>query len=140
MLETETNIVDIIADELWHNNFSVTTTEDSFIVNWENWEIEVDKKKILSKYKKRIKIEELNNKRKKELQGFVIDNIFFTENILKTMAVKYSISSDDELINWIWADNKIIQLTKAELWELIKKGSDRIQEIYFKYRKLKDNI
>ena len=140
MLDINVDIADIIANELWHNNFSVTNTEDSFIVNWENWEIEVDKKKILSKYKKRIKIEELNNKRKKELQGFVIDNIFFTENILKTMAVKYSISSDDELINWIWVNNKIIQLTKAELWELIKKGSDRIQEIYFKYRKLKDNI
>ena len=140
MLDTEINIADIIADELWHNNFSITTTEDSFIINWDNWEIEVDKDKILSEYKKRIKIEELNNKRNKELTGFVIDNIFLTEDILKTMAVKYSISSDDELINWIWVDNKIIQLTIAELWELIKKGSDKIWEIYFKYRNLKDNI
>ena len=140
MLDTEINIADIIADELWHNNFSITTTEDSFIINWDNWEIEVDKDKILSEYKKRIKIEELNNKRNKELKGFVIDNIFLTEDILKTMAVKYSISSDDELINWIWIDNEIIQLTIAELWELIKKGSDKIWEIYFKYRMLKDNI
>ena len=140
MLDTNVSISDIIADELWHNNFSITTTEDSFTINWADWEIEVDKDKILSEYKKRTQIEEFNNQRNNELKGFVIDNIFLTEDILKTMAIKYSISSDDELINWIWVDNKIIQLTIAELWELIKKGSDKIGYIYFKYRKLKDNI
>jgi len=56
------------------------------------------------------------------------------------MAVKYNTTTDDEKIHWIDADNKIIEFTKAEFGNLIKKGTKKVEEIYFKHRRLKDEV
>jgi len=85
-------------------------------------------------------INKLNEKRDNELKGFVINNIFMNEDIIKTMAVAYNIAADNETIEWIDINNKVVKFTKADFGALIKQGSNRVKEIYFKYRKLKDEL
>ncbi len=85
-------------------------------------------------------IDELNQQRDKELKGFVIDNIFMNEDIIKTMAVAYNIAADNETIEWIDINNKVVKFTKADFGALIKQGSNKVKEIYFKYRNLKDEL
>jgi len=95
-------------------------------------------------FKSQAKIDEaldaLNMKRDKELQGFVIDNIFINEDIIKTMAVQFNIADDTEMIQWIDINNQVVEFGKADFGALIKQGSMKIKEIYFKYRQLKDEI
>jgi hypothetical protein len=95
----------------------------------ENKKIEIDNKKLI-----------LNQQRDKELKGFTIDNIFLNKEIIKDMAVKYTTLGDDEKAHWIDLDNKVVELTKAELGVLVKQGTDKVEAIYFKYRQLKDEI
>ena len=85
-------------------------------------------------------IDDLNERRKHELELFIIDNIAFNEDIIKTMAVAYTVSVDSSVIDWISLDNSLVSFTKDELGLLIKKASSEVQRIYFKYRVLKDNI
>ena len=85
-------------------------------------------------------IAELNKQRDAELSGFVIDNIYINEELLKTMAVKHSFAEDDEVIQWIGADNTIVKLNKADFGSLIKQGIVKVETIYFKYRELKDVV
>lgn len=82
--------------------------------------------------------EELNKERDKKLSGFVIDNIFVNESIVKTMAVTYSITEDGEFVDWIDVDNNKIQLSKQQLATIIKSATNTIKAIYFEYRSLKD--
>jgi hypothetical protein len=84
--------------------------------------------------------QKLNQRRDRELNSLVIDNILVSENIVKTMLVKYNISLDDETISWIDINNQTIIFTKSELFSLLKKAIDKIEYIYFKYRKLKDDL
>lgn len=89
---------------------------------------------------KDLKKRELNLARDKELQGFEIDNIFINEEIIKTMAVQFNIADDTEIIQWIDEDNQTVEFSKADFGGLIKKGVQKVKEIYFKYRNLKDQV
>jgi len=83
---------------------------------------------------------ELNEKRDSELKGFVVSDVFMNEDIIKTMAVQYNIAADDETIEWIDVNNQTVSFSKDEFGALIKAGSQKVKEIYFKYRALKDNL
>jgi len=85
-------------------------------------------------------IKELDKQRNEELKGFVIDDIFMNEDVIKTMAVAFNIAGDKEKIEWIDVNNQTVSFSKADFGVLIKKGSQKIKEIYFKYRKLKDDL
>ena len=80
----------------------------------------------------------LNKQRDKELKLFIIDNIEMNEDIIYKMSVKYNTTTGTDKIKWINADNNIVEFTKQDFGALIKKGTDKIEEIYFKYRQLKD--
>jgi hypothetical protein len=84
--------------------------------------------------------QKLNQLRDGELNSLVIDNILVSENIVKTMSVKYNISLDDDTVSWIDINNQTIIFTKSEFGSLLKKATDKIEYIYFKYRKLKDDL
>ena len=84
--------------------------------------------------------QELNQKRNDELKSFVINDIFMNEEQIKTMAVVYNITDSSESIEWINISNQVVSFTKADFGALIKQGSQKIKEIYFRYRKLKDNL
>ena len=83
---------------------------------------------------------ELDEQRAEKLKGFVIDNIFLNKEVIKDMAVKYTTLADHAKAKWIDVDNNIVEFTKAELGALVKKGTDRVEAIYFKYRQLKDKL
>jgi len=97
----------------------------------ENIQKSAEKKKV---------IRELNKKRDKELQGFVLDDIFMNEDVIKTMAVAYNVATDDEIIQWIDINNQVVDFSKVDFGALIKQGSTKVKEIYFKYRQLKDQV
>ena len=82
----------------------------------------------------------LDAKRDKELSGFVISDIAMNENIIKTMAVQFNIAEDDETIEWIDINNQTVTFSKVEFGGLIKQGSQKVKEIYFKYRALKNKL
>lgn len=82
--------------------------------------------------------QELNQMRDKELGLFIIDNIEMNEDIIYKMSIKYNTIADNEKIKWIDANNKVVEFTKANFGQLIKKGTAKVEEIYFKYRQLKD--
>lgn len=82
----------------------------------------------------------LNLKRDAELKGFVIDDILISEDILKTMSIKFSLLNENEKVVWIDINNVNKEFTKTEFADLIKLSSQKIEEIYFKYRKLKDEL
>ena len=82
----------------------------------------------------------LDSQRDEELRGFVIDNIFYNENIIFSMSVSYNISLDIDSIEWIGHDNQLLTFSKSDFGDLIKLGSQRVKEIYFKYRQLKDKL
>jgi len=106
-------------------------------------EIEIDKDRVeqkISELKLQQKIDELNRQRDKELEGFVIDGIYLNKEYIKDLSIKHSLLKDSEKAKWITADNKETLLTKEQIESLIKQGSERIEEIYFKYRKLKDEV
>ena len=82
--------------------------------------------------------QELNQQRDKELKLFIIDNIEMNEDIIYKMSVKYNTTTGTDKIKWINADNNIVEFTKQDFGALIKKGTEKVEEIYFKYRQLKD--
>jgi hypothetical protein len=82
----------------------------------------------------------LNIQRDQELKGFIFDNIFLNKEIIKDMAVKFTTMADDEIAKWIDINNQKVELTKAELGILVKKGTQTVEDIYFKYRALKDKL
>jgi len=92
------------------------------------------------KIDKRAKKYELNSNRDKELSGFVISGVAMNEDIIKTMAVQFNIAEDDETIEWIDINNQTVTFSKVEFGGLIKQGSQKVKEIYFKYRALKNKL
>ena len=82
----------------------------------------------------------LSIERDNELKGFVIDNIFMNEDTLKTMAVQYNIAEANEVIEWIDINNQTVTFSKTDFGALIKAGSQKVKEIYFNYRALKDAV
>jgi len=82
----------------------------------------------------------LSVERDKELQGFAINSVFMNEHTMKTMAVQYNIAKDDEVIEWIDMNNQTVTFSKSDFGALIKAGSQKVKEIYFKYRALKDEV
>jgi len=86
------------------------------------------------------KIKKLNDDRYKELNSFTLNDILMNENLVKTMAVRYSVLEDDDVINWINIHNQKVQFTKVELGMAIKNATLEIEKIYFKYRSLKDEV
>jgi hypothetical protein len=82
----------------------------------------------------------LNIQRDQELKGFIFDNIFLNKEIIKDMAVKFTTMADAEIAKWIDINNQKVELTKAELGVLVKKGTQTVEDIYFKYRALKDKL
>ena len=86
------------------------------------------------------KKQQLDKERDAELKGFDVSNILMNENIIKTMAVQHNIATDDEVIEWIDINNQTVTFSKVDFGALIKTGSQKVKEIYFKYRKLKDEL
>lgn len=83
----------------------------------------------------------LNQKRAEELKtGVVASDVFMNEDIIKTMAVQHNIAKTDEVIEWIDVNNQTVTFSKADFGALIKQGSQKVKEIYFKYRALKDDL
>jgi len=87
-----------------------------------------------------LEIFELDKQRDKELQGFIVDDIFMNEDVIKTMLVAYNVAVDDEIIQWIDINNQVVDFSKTNFGALIKQGSTKVKDIYFKYRKLKDDV
>lgn len=83
---------------------------------------------------------DLDTQRDNELKGFTVDNIFLNKEIIKDMAVKFTTLADNEVAHWIDLDNKTVELSKEALGGLVKKGTQKVEEIYFKYRALKDKL
>jgi hypothetical protein len=102
----------------------------------------VDEKFIISLRVRTVdeQIAELNRQRDDELRGFVIDNIYMNEELIKTMAVKYNVTLDDEVVKWIDVNNAIVEYTKADFGSLIKQGVGKVETIYFRFRELKDVV
>jgi hypothetical protein len=102
----------------------------------------VDEKFIISLRVRTVdeQIAELNRQRDDELSGFVIDNIYMNEELIKTMAVKYNVTLDDEVVKWIDVNNAIVEYTKADFGSLIKQGVEKVETIYFRFRELKDVV
>ena len=72
--------------------------------------------------------------------GVVISDVFMNEDIIKTMAVQHNIATDDEVIEWIDINNQTVTFSKVDFGALIKAGSQKVKEIYFKYRALKNEL
>ena len=131
--------------EKYYIDFIKSKTKDTIVdieqyieENKEEFEDFVEKKEKILKRKR--KVRELNNQRDKELKGFVIDSIFMNEDVIKTMTVAYNIATDNETIQWIDVNNQVVDFSKADFGALIKQGSTKVKEIYFRYRKLKDEL
>jgi len=88
---------------------------------------------------KRAKNRELNAQRDKELQELTINNISCTESNVLKMAVKFNVMADTDTANWIDIANFKVTLSKGEFGALIAQGTAKIEEIYLRYRQLKDN-
>ncbi len=83
----------------------------------------------------------LNAERNKELEtGVIVSDVFMNEDIIKTMAVQHNIVTDDEVIEWIDINNQTVTFSKVDFGALIKAGSQKVKEIYFKYRALKNEL
>jgi len=82
----------------------------------------------------------LNTKRDKELKTLIINNISCTESNLFKMAVKHSVLPESGTVNWIDIDNNTVEMSKDELGQLIGMGAGAVEEIYLRYRQLKDEI
>ena len=87
-----------------------------------------------------LQVVNLNSKRDFELDSIIISDILINQDIIKMMAVGYNTALDDEVIEWIDINNQIVTFNKIDFGVLIKQGSNTIKEIYFKYRKLKDDL
>lgn len=83
---------------------------------------------------------ELDKKRDEELKGFEIDSFFLNKEIIKDMAVAHSVMGEGLKTQWINNSNEIVAMTKEEMGNIIKKGTKKVAEIYFKYRIEKDKI
>jgi hypothetical protein len=81
----------------------------------------------------------LNAQRDKELQELTINNISCTELNVFKMAVKFNVMADTDTANWIDIGNFKVTLSKSEFGALIAQGTAKIEEVYFRYRQLKDN-
>jgi hypothetical protein len=55
------------------------------------------------------------------------------------MAVKFNVMADTDTANWIDIANFKVTLSKGEFGALIAQGTAKIEEIYLRYRQLKDN-
>lgn len=101
----------------------------------------IDKMTLFSNNEnKEVEIESLNIKRTQELNKIVIDDIAMNEDVIKTMAVQFNIADDTETIQWIDINNQVVEFNKVDFGALIKQGSMKVKEIYFKYRTLKDQV
>jgi len=114
--------------------FTLLKPNDEFD-KWNGSSWEVDKQAKKENY-----IIELSQQRDEELNSIIINNILINEKIINTMQVELNATEDNEKIEWIDKDNKIVKFTKAQFEALIKKGILKIKAIYFKYRKLKDDL
>jgi hypothetical protein len=81
----------------------------------------------------------LNAQRDKELRELTINNISCTESNVFKMAVKFNVMADTDTANWIDIANFKVTLSKGEFGALIAQGTAKIEEIYLRYRQLKDN-
>jgi len=107
-----------------------------------------EKEQIFLKMKELVKIANvekekisLNVQRNEELKiGVVVSDVFMNEDIIKTMSVNYDMALADEVIDWIDINNKTVTFNKFDFGVLIKSGSQKVKEIYFKYRALKDDL
>jgi len=81
----------------------------------------------------------LNAQRDEELQELTISNISCTESNVFKMTVKFNVMADTDIANWIDIDNQRVSFSKGEFGMLIAQGTAKIEEIYFRYRQLKDN-
>jgi hypothetical protein len=126
----EIEVVDSLVPQDWQ---SYKYDNGEFVKN-------TDRDVFLQNVQKKEKIAELNKQRDQELKGFIINDIFINKEIIYDMSVVYNTLGDDEKVNWIDINNNQIELTKDELGALILEGRKKIEEIYFKYRKLKDEI
>jgi len=86
------------------------------------------------------KLKELTSKRDKELQKLTILNISCTESNMFKIAVKFNIMKDTDTANWIDIDNQQVSFSKGEFGMLIAQGTAKIEEIYFRYRQLKNRV
>jgi hypothetical protein len=93
-----------------------------------------------AKFLKEQKLKELIAQRNKELQELTVNNISYTESNMFKMAVKFNIMKDDDTANWIDIDNQQVSFSKGEFGMLIAQGTAKIEEIYFRYRQLKDKV
>ena len=89
---------------------------------------------------KQVALRDLDRLRGIDLEGFVIDNVFMNEELIKTMMAQHTFTPDGENIEWIGDDNSILVFTKEDFGLLIKQGISNIKDIYFKYRKAKDGV
>jgi hypothetical protein len=141
----ETEVIDLFVAENFTDvlsiNFTekkVSTTKGTFDIDMADEDISIKVKELEAQAKVDDDLNKLNQKRNKELQGFIIDDIFMNKEIIKDMAVKFTTLANDKKARWIDKNNNVVEFTKAQLGTLVSKGTDKIEEIYFKYRTLKD--
>jgi len=140
-----TNIEQIISKKLWHDKFSVSyqwaLQKDNYSIKAEDgMEIILDREEIWNIYQKTIKIEELNTKRNQELEWFIIDDLYINQEELIKMDFVHRYTLDTEKVVWINTHNNLVEITKASFQTTIQKWLQKVQEIIFKYRTLKNNI
>jgi hypothetical protein len=117
------------------NNENIILPDDEYTKQFENIDTEELRRRDRASMSR-----ELNQKRNRELSSLMVDNISCTESNLFKMAVKFSIMQDSDKVIWIDIDNNPVEMTKQELGILINKGSTAAEAIYFRYRKLKDEL
>jgi len=140
-----TSIEKIISDTLLHNNFIISyngeLTQDNYTIKWEDGsEILLNRETIWNEYQKTIKIEELNTQRNQELEWFIIDDLYMNQEELIKMDFVLRHTPDTEKVVWINIHNNLVEITKVSFQTTILKWLQKVQEIIFKYRELKNNI
>jgi len=130
------NFIDVLSINF--TDKKVITKDGVFDIPITNDEIETKVKELEAKAKVDNAKQELNAQRDKELEGFTIDGIFMNEKILGAMSVELGVATGD--IEWIDVNNKTVTFTKTKFAKLVKDGSAKVKEIYFRYRKLKDGV
>lgn len=84
--------------------------------------------------------QQLTKKRDKELDNLVIDNVLCDANSVNKISIRHSLMSDTDKAKWISKDNQVIEFSKSELHTLLEKSAASIEEIYMRYRLLKDKL
>jgi len=78
--------------------------------------------------------------RDRALQEVVFEQLHCSEDLIKSMAVLYMITPDDQPIKWITVSNETKVFTKQAFGKIIKDATEAIGIIYFKARLEKDKI